>query len=583
DLKAGQYKLKLRVKGDVEGTVKVFLGQYGVGNGHQLTIPVTTSWAEPEVIFDINTPVSGAFCCVQPEDYAGTLEVDWAELSYPEKAPYIHKVDYNNYTADDTFTQASLENGVLVSNPEGWYQFDAAPDNLYLKPNTTYTVTFEMRGSENRTDEKLSVWIGSRKTVNNENINYIASADDKANKLDPKVQIQGYSTSFPEEDEPIKQVITFTTNNDVVDINQSPAAIRFQLAWNDIKDVVEIRKVTIQELNGETIVYDYSNIQHWPFKKGTEYVPALVRDDVIGKTVAKITGSSLSGSDLFRFANGISLVADKYTLKARIKSKEGGTIKLMVGTGEDVPHAYAYPELSVTPSDNYQEISVSLGQLNAADNYWIVYNENDPRMDFSVESFELVSESEHETGNTVTLRNEGNVTYGTDNPNHRSINTVQENGITNSIILSYPLPETRKFIAAVADGKQLEANHTYIVTYNIKSAKEGAVTTLLANYNDLNNAYNNNSSWNAWNTSNAAGTSASIKLQPGVTQTVRTSITPNQNLNPASVVLDLGYNLGAIEVTDLKICDNYDNTIWTHTENSQYVTGQAGTIVNNST
>ena len=558
-LKAGPYKLKIRYRGTVasangQNRINLYLGNGDKSQQFedQITVDVPTEWKEEEYEFTLKNDVNGAFCAVQPGTYPGVIEVDRAELSYkaPEGTivdPFSLPITYDAYGADkfpyyNLGYMPQFEDGVLIAQNSDWYQFRVA-EGLNLNANKNYRARLRIKGS---TEGTLTLWC-----VND-----------------------GYSLknfTIPTSD--TSEVIVPLGYTGDSDLQNQQAAIQSRDGYSG---KIEVKRFILEyEDNGQWIVdneVDHHDLQNWPFKsidedkEEVEYIPALVEDG--GKVVARITNPNYNNDIAFngykkvyqfRLANGFTLPKDTYTVKFRLKGDKPGEVINMIFGGSGHQGTF---DITVKEGD-YQDYEINhLALDGGTNNYWVVCRPKSSGYtgNFSVESIEFVSESTPSADWTIT--NDGTNAYGGD---------AQYREVKDGIIYSYPLPERRKVVLAVGDGAytsqqyenkagfELKNNYIYSVKYRIKGS-DGSypVRTVLANSN-------------GWTTVGESGYNA---MPTGEYADIKNNINVTQAAANGAVVLDLGYNVGSVDIENIRVIDNYDETILTHQSSSTPVANQ---------
>ncbi len=544
-LKAGTYTLTMRYRGEVaDNSATAFFGTWN-GNSEEKVIGVPSDWETRTFDFtlpnDITNPDAEVFCAIQPRSNAGTFEVDWAELSYQAPTTILPKIsemapdDYLNGQYADFLT---LENGIIDTyKTDGLYQFRVA-EGINLVKDNYYKATIQIQGT---VSGELVLWCGS---------------------------FNGKKFTVPTTD---INTVEIEFGNCITDSYNTYLAIQTSDLSNEeyhsYAGHIRVKQVILEhrDVEGNWVVdktVNYRDFQNWPYKTTDDYIPSLVTEN--GKTVAKVTNPGNAYS--FRLGDNISIPKGKYKLQLNIKANDTGKIHFMVGTGTSYAD-YQYDSFDLNVSPESDVITSEPLTLDKENGYWIVCQPNDGggnyNGDFDIESVDLIP---YPAQPSFSIRNEGTATYN-DTSGHTEIYTDNEN---NSIIRSYPLPTTRKVIVAMGNGGytaeqynnlsgfDFENDKIYTVSFNITGTKAGSVTTYLA----CNTSFNSD-----WNTSSAIGKSETIGFEPGVTKKVYTKIRTTGSTNgwgTGTVVLDLGYNLGSIEVSDLKVMDNYDPNIRDH-------------------
>lgn len=142
------------------------------------------------------------------------------------------------------------------------------------------------------------------------------------------------------------------------------------------------------------------------------------------------------------------------------------------------------------------------------------------------------------------VTNEGEPYFSGDNDENPKYTEVKD-----GIIYSNPLTDRRKIIVAYSegeDGKKLvyQKDHSYAVCYNLKYSVDGTIQA------ELHKSGNTNPD------DNIIGESRETKIIAGATQQIRSvaQASVDATTNPA-VVLDLGYNVGDVEVSNLRVYD----------------------------
>ena len=76
------YKVTVRIKGTVEGSISLGLGTWSSRPSTQL--PITTEWVDATVELNMTTTDAGAFVMLQSGLYVGTYEIAWVKVTHEE-------------------------------------------------------------------------------------------------------------------------------------------------------------------------------------------------------------------------------------------------------------------------------------------------------------------------------------------------------------------------------------------------------------------------------------------------------------------------------------------------------------------
>lgn len=140
--------------------------------------------------------------------------------------------------------------------------------------------------------------------------------------------------------------------------------------------------------------------------------------------------------------------------------------------------------------------------------------------------------------------NEGSPLFSDDNDENRKYTQVKD-----GVIYSNPLADRRKIIVSFgtpSEGEPLkyQKDHKYAVSYNLKYSVNGTVQA------ELHKTGGENPD------DNIIGESEETKIIAGSTQQIRSVAYAGEDVNYSpAVVLDLGYNVGDVEVSNLRVYD----------------------------
>ncbi|MDE5996625.1 MAG: hypothetical protein K2G77_00270, partial [Muribaculaceae bacterium] len=513
-----------------------------------------TPYIEKVPIKEITSLVSNNHAKIENllDDNKNTEWISWKETrllkeDYDEANRY-----FSNISIDDLGTKSSTTGNYLLTvsgietTPQGQeglrqYRQFRLFDNLNLQKDLKYSLRVRYRGTiaSNGTNNRVKVALGD-------------FTNESATNLD-------VSTDW------VVKEIEF--DNLPSDIN--PGFCSMQPGYYE--GMLEVDWAVLSYLDPEaspTNLYDYSTISTIPeTAHGREYI--TIENGILTESYeepntdpTKAAWVQFDATPTFKLKPNTT-----YSIKVNIKGGDNKTaVQCWVGTTN-------WPPLDIAPNKSlsynntdfsYSTITFTTPPVADIDQKYLDAEKNINNVVLRIQpgtypdKIEIKSVEIYEY--TTEYNNGEDVIPGWDTTNAKY--TKSEDGI----IYSYPLPGRRKVIVGHDGSLKFVENKTYAVTYGIKYSVNGTVTTQLHNTNG--------------STAIVTGESDAITIEAGQTKNVRSSILANVSTTEnqaGAVVLDLGYNVGDVEVSNLRV---YDITTSIPAKDSSTVThrSEAGPI-----